>query len=83
MSLMGRLQRGDENLHYSDGSHRWIARGDIDQEIWEAAVRAHKAKHLRAPHSHELSRRAPENAGFAEPAKVPRLVQPEPPATSD
>jgi hypothetical protein len=40
------LRKGDENLHYSDGSHRWIAPPDIDQHAWDAGMRAHLSLHL-------------------------------------
>jgi hypothetical protein len=43
---MGMLHRDDEDLHYSDSSHRWIAPPDIEQSVWEAGVRAHLYQHL-------------------------------------
>lgn len=45
MSLMGLIDRGDEELHYSDMSHRWTAPVGIDQALWEAGMRAHLARH--------------------------------------
>jgi len=42
---MSVMHRGDEHLHYSDHSHRWIAPPDIEQAIWEAGLRAHMAQH--------------------------------------
>lgn len=42
---MSRLHREDENLHYCDNSHRWIAPPGIDQDVWEAGVRAHVDEH--------------------------------------
>jgi hypothetical protein len=42
---MSRLHREDENLHYCDNSHRWIAPPGIDQSVWEAGVRAHLDEH--------------------------------------
>lgn len=43
---MGLIERGDEDLHYSDGStHCWIAPVGIDQKVWEAGLRAHLARH--------------------------------------
>jgi hypothetical protein len=39
------MHRGDERLHYSDNSHRWIAPPDVEQAIWEAGLRAHMAQH--------------------------------------
>ncbi|WP_281904288.1 hypothetical protein [Phytohabitans aurantiacus] len=43
---MSMMRRGDEGYHYSDHSHRWIAPPGVDQEIWEAGVRAHLAQHM-------------------------------------
>lgn len=42
---MSVMHRGDEHLHYSDHSHRWIAPPDVEQAIWEAGLRAHMAQH--------------------------------------
>ncbi len=42
------MQPGDEHLHYSDGSHRWIARTESGQVAWEAQVRAHLGRHRDA-----------------------------------
>jgi hypothetical protein len=42
------LQPGDEHLHYSDGSHRWIARTESGQLAWEGQVRAHLDQHRGA-----------------------------------
>lgn len=39
------MRTGDEDMHYSDNSHRWIAPPHIEQAIWEAGVRAHMAQH--------------------------------------
>lgn len=39
------MHRGDEDLHYSDNSHRWIAPPEIDQSVWEAGLRAHMQQH--------------------------------------
>lgn len=39
------LQRGDEDLHYSDHSHRWIAPSDVEQELWEAELATHLERH--------------------------------------
>lgn len=38
------LRKGDEVFHYTDGSHRWIARSG-DQEAWNEAVRQHLEAH--------------------------------------
>ncbi|HZN77834.1 MAG TPA: hypothetical protein VFC00_39995 [Micromonosporaceae bacterium] len=43
---MSTVRPGDDHLHYSDNSHRWIAPPDIDQSVWEAGVRAHLDQHL-------------------------------------
>jgi hypothetical protein len=43
---MSVLHWGDDDMHYSDNSHRWIAPADVDQGVWDAAVRAHLAQHL-------------------------------------
>jgi len=43
---MSSLRPGDDHLHYSDTSHRWIAPPDIEQSVWEAGMRAHMDKHL-------------------------------------
>jgi hypothetical protein len=42
---MSKLHRGDEYLHYSDNSHRWIAPTEAEQSAWEAKVRAHLDEH--------------------------------------
>jgi hypothetical protein len=43
---MSILHWGDDNMHYSDNSHRWIAPDDMEQNLWEAGLRAHLAQHL-------------------------------------
>ena len=43
---VGILGRGDEHLHYSDNSHRWVAPPHIEQSVWEASLRAHLGRHL-------------------------------------
>src|SRR5437763_568036 len=45
-TAMSVLRQGDEHLHYSDNSHRWIAPPDIDQGAWNAGMRAHLDQHL-------------------------------------
>lgn len=42
---MSMLRRGDDALHYSDHSHRWIAPPDVDQAEWEADLRTHMSQH--------------------------------------
>jgi len=43
---MSVLYDGDDQLHYMDNSHRWIAPPDVFQDVWEAKVRAHIEEHL-------------------------------------
>jgi hypothetical protein len=43
--LMSVLRRGDEKIHYSDNSHRWIAPTDDEQEMWTEMVWAHVSDH--------------------------------------
>ncbi|HET6211610.1 MAG TPA: hypothetical protein VFE14_01925 [Micromonosporaceae bacterium] len=43
---MSVLRKGDEDLHYSDNSHRWIAPPNIEQNAWDAGMRAHLSLHL-------------------------------------
>jgi hypothetical protein len=43
---MSNLRTGDDELHYSDNSHRWIAPPEIAQDDWEVRVRAHLDQHL-------------------------------------
>ncbi len=43
---MSVLHWGDEGMHYSDSSHRWIAPVEVEQSLWEAGLRAHLAQHL-------------------------------------
>jgi hypothetical protein len=43
---MSILRRGDQDLHYSDNSHRWIAPPDIEQGAWNAGMRAHLDQHV-------------------------------------
>jgi hypothetical protein len=43
---MSVLHWGDDDMHYSDSSHRWIAPENMEQSLWEAGLRAHLAQHL-------------------------------------
>jgi hypothetical protein len=43
---MGMLRPGDDRLHYSDNSHRWIAPPKVDQAAWDAGMRAHLFLHV-------------------------------------
>jgi hypothetical protein len=45
-TTMGTVRAGDDGLHYSDNSHRWIAPPDIEQDAWETKLRAHLDQHL-------------------------------------
>jgi hypothetical protein len=67
---MSILRSGDEELHYSDHSHRWIAPPDVDQAAWEADLRTHLSQHLTTmggpPRVEEPS--------FCRPRRVPRPV---------
>lgn len=42
---MPRLTSGDADLHYPDGTHRWVAPIGINQDVWNAAVRTHLELH--------------------------------------
>lgn len=50
MTLMGLIEPGDEDLHMQDSSHRWTAPAGIDQDVWEACVRAHLLRHAHGEH---------------------------------
>jgi hypothetical protein len=43
---MSHLHPGDDNMHYCDNSHRWIAPPEFEQRVWAAQVRAHMQEHL-------------------------------------
>ena len=43
---MSHLHPGDNDMHYCDNSHRWIAPPEIEQNVWAAQVRAHMQEHL-------------------------------------
>lgn len=43
---MSVLHWGDDEMHYSDSSHRWIAPENVEQSLWDAGLRAHLAQHL-------------------------------------
>ena len=46
---MNILRPGDEPMHYENGAHRWIPpTAEMDQRLWEAAVRAHLLHHWEA-----------------------------------
>jgi hypothetical protein len=56
---MSVLHWGDDDMHYSDSSHRWIAPENVEQKLWEAGLRAHLAQHLAtmgAPVRHDEQR---------------------------
>jgi hypothetical protein len=69
---MNILRPGDEPMHYEDGSHRWVPpTADMDQEAWEAAIRAH-LHHHRETFGGNSSARAnpPPPRGKGRPTKV-------------
>jgi hypothetical protein len=43
---MSHLHSGDDDMHYCDNSHRWIAPPEVEQHVWSAQVRAHMQEHL-------------------------------------
>jgi len=45
MSPVGVRQPGDEELHYSDSSHRWIAPNPADDRTWTQRLRADMDEH--------------------------------------
>jgi hypothetical protein len=68
------FKRGDDEFHYSDHSHRWIAPPDVDQEVWEAELAAHLETHrasLGRPLAAEGKCRIPRGGAAARPANVP------------
>ncbi|SDY68972.1 hypothetical protein SAMN05444365_103134 [Micromonospora pattaloongensis] len=49
---MSILRSGDDDMHYSDGSHRWVPPpGRADQDAWEDRVREHQRQHQRQLHA--------------------------------
>jgi hypothetical protein len=46
VNVVSTMRQGDEDFHYSDNSHRWIAPHGIDQDVWESMMRAHLGQHL-------------------------------------
>ena len=70
---MSKLRQGDEKMHYSDHSHRWIAPSEREQSAWNDDVRAHLEDHLLT------LRGRPESAGSAPAgprARIPRQRDP-------
>lgn len=55
------LKPGDEWLHYSDGSHRWVSPDpDDSQPAWDARIRRHLRAHRASPDAgHNRSRPLP------------------------
>lgn len=45
MSIINMDSPLEREMHYSDGSHRWIGPKGIDWEVWEAGIREHQAAH--------------------------------------
>lgn len=70
---MSSLRKGDDDLHYSDNSHRWIAPPDIEQCVWEADMRNHLSQHKST-----MGGPAIEDAPMCRPHAVPRAPQPAP-----
>jgi hypothetical protein len=60
--LMSVIHPGDEELHYSDGSHRWLCTDpmpdDEAQSAWVNRVRAHLDQHREL-----VGRPSPRNPG--------------------
>lgn len=71
---MSMLRKGDDELHYSDNSHRWIAPPDVDQRVWEADLRNHLSEH-RATMGGPAHL---DDAPVCRPRRVPRQVTPLP-----
>jgi len=69
---MSVMRHGDEDLHYSDHSHRWIAPVDVDQEVWEAVMRAHLAQHLATMDGPSIT----DERQQCRPPRIPRQRQP-------
>ena len=44
---MSILRPGDEEIHYSDNSHRWVGPDPDQDEVWRARVQAHMEEHRR------------------------------------
>lgn len=42
---MSVLREGDQDMHYSDSSHRWVAPPGVEQSLWEVGLRAHLSRH--------------------------------------
>ncbi len=71
---MSSFKRGDDEFHYSDHSHRWIAPPDVDQKVWEDELAAHLETHrasLGRPLAAEGKCRIPRGGAAARPANVP------------
>ena len=73
MAVVSHLRPDDEDLHYCDGSHRWIASPEFDQHAWAAQVRAHMQEHLRSmggpPEPAEVIKYVPRRLGAAQPRR--------------
>ncbi len=67
---MSRLGVGDDDMHYSDNSHRWIAPPGTDQYRWSAQVRAHMAAHLST-----MGGSGPAAQEVDEPPALPTLAE--------
>jgi len=46
------LRPGDEEIHFSDNSHRWMCPDpDADEDVWRDRIRAHIRQHAEEPDS--------------------------------
>jgi hypothetical protein len=54
---MSLLRDSDEPMHYSDGSHRWAAAPEPEQQdAWMSKVKAHVEEHQRNPNAGYIRR---------------------------
>lgn len=70
---MSHLNPGDENMHYCDNSHRWIAPPQVDQDVWAAQVRDHMRQHLNSEERCGPARRPPAPPATGWPVHPQRL----------
>jgi len=60
---MGLLKKGDEELHYSDHSHRWTSRDPDRDEEWRTRLEAHVEEHRQSPGRGYVPPRNPDRKG--------------------
>ncbi|MEV1286924.1 hypothetical protein [Micromonospora sp. NPDC049679] len=72
---MSNLRSGDDDMHYENGSHRWVPPiGRADQAAWEDRVREHQRQHQR-----QLSAsNAPPPQAERQRPRIPRQRLPQP-----